>query len=147
MRTAARHYMRVQPSTWGAAFGAAVLVNVIVLMWLCGFKSDFAGGGFGSVKLGEPAVATAAPELETNCVGDAMLAASARYTLCFAPWQSDVDSCLDESGNDMWIDLSSCDARNEKAVAEVAMIDPKQAEKIKPIDPEPLLEAMKEQEA
>jgi TonB family protein len=147
MRTVARHYMRVHPSSWAAAFGTAVLVNAIALAWLCGYKSDFAGGGFGSLKLGDTALAAVEPELKTNCVADSMLAASARYALCFAPWQSDVDGCFDESSNDMWIDLSSCDARDEKGIAQVAMIEPKQAAKIKAIDPEPLLEEMKKADA
>jgi TonB family protein len=84
------------------------------------------------------------PELKTTCTSDAFLTFGARTTMCLAPWRSDTDACLDEVQNDLWIDLSSCQARDEKGVAEVAMLEPKQAEKIKPIDPEPLLEAMQQ---
>jgi TonB family protein len=149
MRFVARQYARVQPASWAAAFGGAVLFNVLVLAWLTGFGHGFGSGGFGATKLGDEAELAAVdePDLKTGCVGDALLAASARYTLCFGPWHDDTDACLDESFNDMWIDLSSCQARDNKNVAEVAMIEAKQAAKIKSIDPEPLLEELKQEEA
>src|ERR1700691_2534363 len=64
-------------------------------------------GGFGAA-VGEATKQADDPDLKTGCVSDALLAASARYTLCFGPWHDDTDACLDESYNDMWIDLSSC---------------------------------------
>ena len=100
--------------------------------------------GEGFVKAQKRAVED--PDLAMGCVSDAMLAASARTTLCLAPWRTDTDDCVTEAQTDMWIDLSSCQARNDKNIASVAMIETHQADKVKAIDPEPLLEAMKEQE-
>src|SRR5580704_3879698 len=104
-------------------------------------------GGFGAVANAATTHVDDEPDLKTGCVSDALLAASARYTLCFGPWHDDTDACLDESYNDMWIDLSSCQARDDRGIAQVSMVEPKQAAKIKSIDPEPLLEEMKKQEA
>jgi TonB family protein len=138
--------MRARPASWAAAVAAAVAVHAVALVWLAGFGNSFLGGGF-AAELASSARASDSdePELKTGCVGDALLASSARYTLCFAPWHDDTDACLDESFNDMWIDLSACQARSATNVAEVAMVEPKQAAKIKAIDPEPLLEEMKQQ--
>jgi TonB family protein len=104
-------------------------------------------GGFGAVANAASKQDADDPDLKSGCVSDALLAASARYTLCFGPWHDDTDACLDESYNDMWIDLSSCQARDDKGIAQVSMVEPKQAAKIKAIDPEPLLEEMKQQQA
>ncbi|NVB84095.1 MAG: TonB family protein [Kofleriaceae bacterium] len=101
------------------------------------------GEGF-STRPGKPAEIV---DLKSTCTGDALLAGSARFTMCFAPWRSDTDACLERADLDMRIDLSSCVAvRDALAVSEISMLEPKQAEKVTPIDPEPLIEAMKQPE-
>jgi TonB family protein len=47
----------------------------------------------------------------------------------------------------MWIDLSSCQARDDKGVAQVSLVEPKQTQKLKAIDPEPLLQEAKQEAA
>jgi len=138
MRIAARRDRRA-PATGWLALAAAVLVHGAVLGTVHAIGVSKVGG-FGGAKL----VADDASELRSGCVGDAMLAASARYALCFAPWHGDTDACLDESFNDMWIDLSSCQRGDDQSIAQIAMVEPKQVAKIKAIDPEPLLEEMKQ---
>jgi protein TonB len=67
--------------------------------------------------------------------------------MCFAPWREDTDACLTGAELEMRMDISSCEARlNPDSIASIAMLEPKATEKITPIDPEPLIEAMKEQE-
>ncbi len=85
-------------------------------------------------------------ELESGCVGDAMLGSTLRYSLCFAPWMADADACLSAAELDMYMDLSACEAHSPDAVASVAMLDKRQADKVTPIDPEPLLEMAKQPE-
>src|SRR5205807_7095339 len=77
-------------------------------------------------------------DLRASCKGDASLANVARFSLCFAPWESNTDGCLDAVTSSVWIDLSACDLRDEKALASVAMLEPRQSEQMKSIDPEPL---------
>ncbi|MBV8758708.1 MAG: TonB family protein [Deltaproteobacteria bacterium] len=102
-----------------------------------------AGGGNGEGGMAMKTVAAAAePELKPTCVGDAYLAFGGRTTMCFAPWESDNDACISTATTTMWLELSSCMARDEKAIAQVAMLEPKQADKVTPIDPEPLLEML-----
>src|SRR5258706_3363668 len=126
-------------NTW-AGIVAAIAVHATILgtVHAVGVKQV---DGFGALKQ-----AVDEPELKSGCVGDAMLAATARYSLCLAPWQSDADACLGEARVNMWIDLSSCDARDERGIAQVAMVGQKATDQIKPIDPEPLIEMMKEQQ-
>ncbi|HEY0255319.1 MAG TPA: hypothetical protein VGC41_27510, partial [Kofleriaceae bacterium] len=97
---------------------------------------------------GRSAKAEPVPEvdLKTNCISDAMLANAARDTMCFAPWRGDTDDCLHEAQINSLIDMSGCYAQNEKNVAEISMLDHKASQQVKPIDPEPLLEAMKQEE-
>jgi TonB family protein len=94
----------------------------------------------------EALAAAAVPDvdLKGSCIGDALLGSWGRYALCFAPWEGDVDRCLDDAGTNLWIDLSSCQARDEKAIASVAMLEPRQSDQVKSIDPEPLLEMLNE---
>jgi len=144
MRTTARRDRRAPPgSGWGAII-AALAVHGAVLGTVHAIGVSPVGGfGAGATLVEADA---AAPELKTGCTSDAMLAASARFALCFAPWHADTDDCLDESQNDMWIDMSSCMRGSEKNIASVSMIEPKRAKQIASIDPEPLLEAAKQQE-
>ncbi|HEY5951255.1 MAG TPA: TonB family protein [Kofleriaceae bacterium] len=91
--------------------------------------------------------AAQAVALKSNCRGDALLASSARVTMCFAPWRSDTDDCLNDARFAMYMDLSGCVQTNDQLeVAAINLMNPKSADKVTPIDPEPLLEMMKELE-
>jgi hypothetical protein len=123
---------------------AALVVHIVVLRYAEGLNLV----GFGNMAAQRAAAAQIASEdLKVTCVGDAVLGSSARYALCFAPWRNDTDACLDSAGLDMWMDLSSCIAqRNPDAVAAISMLEPRQADKVKPIDPEQLIEMMKQEQ-
>ncbi len=144
MRAVGRDRRAPAGSGW-VAIAAALAVHGVVLGTVHAIGVAPVGG-FGAA-VGAATKQADDPDLKTGCVSDALLAASARYTLCFGPWHDDTDACLDESYNDMWIDLSSCQVRDDKGIAQVVMVEPKQVAKIKSIDPEPLLEEMKKQEA
>lgn len=122
---------------------AAFALHGVLLGTVHAFDISIVGKGFvpGAVK---PRPQTPAPDLATGCAADAFLAASARISMCYAPWESDVDDCVNIANTTMWLDLSGCDARHEKGIAEVAMLDKRQVDKVKPIDPEPLLEALQQ---
>ena len=86
-------------------------------------------------------------DLHTTCAGDVLLATTARAALCLAPWRDgDVESCTEEIEMNMWIDLSGCRNTGD-AIAAVAMVSPREVEKLTPIDPEPLLEELMAKEA
>lgn len=125
------------------AIVATLVVHIAVLRYAEGLNLV----GFGSVGAQSAAAAAIAEDLEIGCVGDAVLGSSARYALCFAPWRNDTDACLDGASLDMWMDLSSCVAqRSPDAIASISMMDPRQADKVTPIDPEPLIEMMKQEQ-
>jgi TonB family protein len=91
--------------------------------------------------------ALAATELKSNCLGDALLASSARATLCFAPWRADTDQCLADAEMTMYMDMSGCvNTESSVSVASISLPTQKAIDEITPIDPEPLIEMMKEQE-
>src|SRR5690349_9545267 len=119
MRTDDRPGRRTAPANTWAAIAIALVVHGTVLgtVHAVGVR---AVDGFGAV-----AKAIEVPDLKSGCVGDVALASSARFTMCFAPWQNDVDTCLHDAQMAVWMDLSSCDAQNEKNLAQVSMLDPK----------------------
>ena len=100
-------------------------------------------GGLGATQPKRPELAQA--ELAPTCTGDAMLTVSARTAMCLAPWHDDADDCFYDAQMSLWMDLSSCQARNEPSATTVGLVEQKQLNKIKPIDPEPLLEMMQHQ--
>src|SRR5262249_35393175 len=51
--------------------------------------------------------------------------------------------CLNDAQMSLWIDLSSCQARNDPGTA-VTMVEPRALERLKPIDPERLLDEVKQ---
>jgi TonB family protein len=145
MPIAARSRGRQTPATVWAAVATAFVVHAAVLGSVEAFDVNVLGRGFTRDHAGSAAKEEV--ELQTNCLGDALLASSARFSLCFAPWQGNVDACLGAADLDMRIDISTCEARrNPDAVAAIAMLEPKSTDKVTPIDPEPLIEAMKEQQ-
>ncbi len=124
--------------------GAAVVVHAAIIGTV---------GGVGLVGWAQDAsahTASAVPDevdLKSGCIGDAILGSTARYSLCFAPWRDDTDACLASAQLEMYIDMSACQMqRSPDAVASIAMLEPKSADKVTPIDPEPLLEMMKQQQ-
>ncbi|HZJ64012.1 MAG TPA: hypothetical protein VFD36_10890, partial [Kofleriaceae bacterium] len=83
-------------------------------------------------------------ELKGTCAGDVALATSGRAALCFAPWIDNVDQCIADAQMSLWMDLSSCQARNDPSTA-IAMIESKAADRLTPIDPERLIEEAKQE--
>jgi TonB family protein len=94
--------------------------------------------------LASPKLVMEEAELKGTCAGDVALATSGRSALCFAPWIDDVDKCLADAQLRMWMELSSCQARNDPSTA-IAMIDPKVADRLTPIDPERLIDEVKQE--
>ena len=90
---------------------------------------------------------TASPaevDLATTCAGDVVLATAARAVLCFAPWRGDVAGCGDDLELMMWMDLSACGRRDDATVASVEMLPARAIEKLTPIDPEALIEELRQ---
>jgi TonB family protein len=143
MRSASQRGNRVTPARTWAAIAAAFALHGLLLGSVHAFGISVIGEGF--VPPGaKPKAEKPAPDLAAGCHADALLAASARVSMCYAPWQADPDDCVNVAYTTMWLDMSGCDARDEKGIAEVAMLEQKQLEKVKPIDPEPLIEAMQQ---
>jgi len=78
-------------------------------------------------------------DLKASCFHDGVFAASGRAALCLAPWIGDVEQCWRDAEMSLWIDLSSCQAARDPGTA-IVMVEPKEVEKLDPIDPEKLLE-------
>ena len=139
MRTARRGH-RVRPATtWAAAVGALAVHGVLLGTTHALGVSIVGETGFTSTTKDKDKLAVM-PELKPSCSGDAFLALAGRTSMCLAPWESDPDACMNVAQTTLWLELSSCQARDDKNIAQVAMLDQKQAEKVKPIDPEPLLD-------
>ncbi|MEO8841866.1 MAG: hypothetical protein ABI591_31440 [Kofleriaceae bacterium] len=141
MSTAALRGRRVKPDWTWAAIGVAVAIHALLVVTVHTIGIGEVDG-FGQSR--QAAALADEVDLKSGCVGDAMFASSARAAMCFAPWQTDVDACLYDAQMSMWLDQSSCYAQKEHDVAAVSMIDQKTADRVKPIDPEPLLEAIKQ---
>ncbi len=108
--------------------------------------SLLANRGLGASAKAATAAGAEPVELATTCSGDAVLGSTVRYSLCFGPWQDDPDACLRDAELNMWIDLSACRAQQSPdAIASIAMLTPRAADKVTPIDPEPLLAMIQEQ--
>ncbi|MDX2088963.1 MAG: TonB family protein [Kofleriaceae bacterium] len=113
------------------------------------FDLTYVGEAFSAnTAAGTQVPGTRIADLKTTCRGDVLLATSARAAMCLAPWKSDVEACGNDVAMQMWMDLSACEGLGDESLmsAPVALLEPKAAEKLKPIDPEPLLELLDEQE-
>ena len=121
---------------------AAVLIHGSIFATSQLFGLTFIGAGMTA------AIAAKAPpladdvELKSSCFDDVVFSTSGRAALCLAPWVASVDDCLADAQLNLWIELSSCQARNDPGTA-ITMIEPKAAERVTPIDPERLLDAFK----
>ena len=130
---------RVKPATTWAAIAAAVLVHGALLGSVQAFDISLVEEGVGH-RTPKPEPELDAAELKTTCSGDALLALTARTGMCLAPWRDDIEDCASDAQMTLWIDLSSCMARNEPEATTIGLLEGKAVDKIKPIDPEPLLE-------
>jgi TonB family protein len=144
MRNSARRGRRLAPATIWITLCVAFVAHGAFLGTVHALDLVAWGRTIGTM----PAAAlTEEPTLKTGCVGDAMLGSTARFSLCFAPWRDDTDACLVAAELEMRMDLSACIAvRSPDAVASIAMLSPRAADKVTPIDPEPLLELAKQEE-
>jgi protein TonB len=136
---------RVKPDwTWIAILAALLIhVGIALLVNAAAVNGDL--GGFGQSRSTTTAAMVPLVPLKTGCISDGAFAAVGRGAMCFAPWIGDTDDCLGEAQMSFWLDTSSCYAQKEKNVAEISMLDKKSADRMTPIDPEPLLEQMKQQ--
>ena len=140
--TLVRRKNRVSESTLWAAVAAAVVVHATVVGAVHAFGLSVADKNIGR----DPAaIAAEAPALKLTCAGDVVLIAGARAALCLAPWSGDLEGCGYDAQMAMWMDLSSCQARNDPGTA-VSLVEQKQTEKLQPIDAEKLIEEMKQQQ-
>lgn len=147
MDAAARRTKKRVPTRaiWLAAVGTAFLVHGTVLG--AANSIDLTDAKFVGSDTPKPEVAFV--DLETKCEGDAILAASARAAMCLTPWSRDNPEC--QSASDlqllMWMDVSACKAQEQQPIQTVAMatVQPKEIEKVAPIDAEMLLDEMKKE--
>lgn len=124
----------------GIGVAGTLLLLVALVIWL-----DPANA---ANLVGSPATAREDLALvDTGCQSNVMLATAGRVSLCMSPLRGgdSVEACVDDAMMTMWMDLSGCEARQlpDRPVA-MAMIDTPQIEKLKPIDPEPLLEELRQ---
>src|SRR4051794_32693956 len=125
MRTARRGH-RVSPATTWVAAAAALAVHATLLGTTHALGVSIVGeSGFTSPTKAKDLAAMI--ELKPSCSGDAFLAFAGRVTVCLAPWEADSDGCINTAQTTLWLELSSCQARDEKGIAQVAMLEQKQA--------------------
>jgi TonB family protein len=129
---------RVDGSTFWAAISVAIVVHWTILGTVHALGVSMVGQGF-HPRAFPKQVAADDVDLKATCESDVVFATSGRTAMCFAPWVGDVDRCLADAQLTLWMDLSACQARNDPHTA-VTMIEQKTADKLKPIDPERLLE-------
>jgi TonB family protein len=146
MHSADRRKKRVPTGTlWLAAVGTALLVHGTVLGAADGLGFSLIAEGFAATSDKKKDVEIV--DLETSCSGDVLLATAARAATCLSPWQSDQPQCAEDLQMTFWMDLSACLGRGQ-TIAPVAMttVQPREIEKLVAIDPEPLLEELREQD-
>ena len=126
------------------AAGVALAVHLVVLASVELFDLSIIGAPFihsASAAKPEPVES----ELVKKCWFDVVLASGARATECLGPWHDNA-ACLRDVPANFWIDMSACksnDSATEPA-QQIAMVEKPAMDKIKQIDPEPLLEMMKD---
>ena len=145
-----RRHRRVNQEAIWAAIAATLVVHAAFLGSVQAWGIGVGASGFVATDgQGTAPVVPAppAPELETTCSGDVLLATGARASMCLAPWNSDLPGCGSDVYVQMWMDLSACQGGGDAiAAAPIEMLKPREIEKLTPIDPERLLdEAMQQQ--
>lgn len=138
----ARRHRGASGTVWAICITIAVFINA-AFVGTVDAVGIVSGRGFGGGDA-KPAEDDDDIELQTSCSGDVLLATAGRAAMCLAPWRGDVEGCTDDIEMSMWIDLSGCRGATD-AVAAVAMVTPRETEKLTPIDPEPLLEELQQQ--
>jgi TonB family protein len=124
-----------------------LLVHGTVLGTVEAFDLAVFGQGMSTRTMASKNLAAMEVPLKTSCLSDGLLASSARATLCFAPWRNDTDECLADAEMQMYMDLSGCvQTESPVEVASISLPPSKSLDDITPIDPEPLIEMMKQQE-
>jgi TonB family protein len=141
-----RRVRRVRESRIWVAVIAAVAAHGTILGSVHALGLSLVGDGFSARSAASARLADADAELKPGCAGDVMLATSGRTAMCFAPWVGDVDGCLADAQMSLWMDLSSCQARNDHSTA-ISMIEARAVEKLKPIDAERLMDEARQQTA
>lgn len=138
----ARRTRRVPESTIWSAAVVALIIHVSILGTVHAFGVSLLGNGISQLASARM-VAEEDVDLAASCTGDAVLAMSGRTAMCLAPWVTDVDKCVADAQLNLWMELSSCQARNDPGTA-VAMVEQKTVEKLTPIDPERLLDEVRQ---
>jgi len=126
------------------AIGAAVGVHLAIAGTVDALDLHLGGWGLpgGGVAPDDPELA----DLQPSCMGDALLAASAAEAMCLAPWTSDVEDCTYDVKMSYLLQSSGCFDTHPETNTAVSVVSPQATEKFKPIDPEPLIAEMLEQE-
>src|SRR5262245_49651781 len=138
-----RRGKRVTRAATLAGIAAAFAVHGTVLGAVDALDLRLGAYSAGNATIDEPDLADLLP----SCFGDALLTASARETLCAAPWRDDLEDCTYDTKIAFIMQMSGCydRGRGEPPTA-VSVVQPDAGEKFKPIDPEPLIAEMLEQE-
>lgn len=142
MPTRDRRPRRVREQVSLAAVLIALGVHGVALGAVAAFGLSVIGSPLGRGGLPRPAPEPDDVDLQASCMDNALFASSGRAAMCLAPWVRDVDQCLSEAQLNLWLDRSACQAQSEPGTA-VSMIEPRAAERLKPIDPERLLDEVK----
>jgi len=136
--TARRARLARDSTLWTAAV-AAIAVHGMILGTVHALGLSIAGHGLPPPRPRLAKIEPEASELKSSCAGNTAFATSARTAMCFAPWIDDVDRCLADVRLTMWIELSTCQSRNDPATA-VVMVSQRMADRLPQIDAERLLE-------
>lgn len=127
-----------------------MLVHSALIGTVSAVGLSIGGGGMGASFAGaaekEIAAGELEPDLKASCTGNVVLATGARYAMCLAPWNGDVEGCGSDTMMSMWMDLSACSAGESIATAPVSVLSPRQLEKIAAIDPEKLVDEAMQKE-
>ncbi|MDB4963431.1 MAG: TonB family protein [Myxococcales bacterium] len=143
MPTPLRQHRRVNTTTFWAVVAAAILIHGAVIGSVQAFGLSVAGEAFKSKSDRMLDRALEDSSLATSCAGDVLLTTGARTAMCLAPWNDNVEGCTNDAMMAMWMDLSACQGSGEMiAAAPIELMQPRQLETLKPIDPEPLLEEL-----
>ncbi|TMQ08029.1 MAG: TonB C-terminal domain-containing protein [Deltaproteobacteria bacterium] len=128
--------------TW-VAVAIALVVHGAILGTVHAFGLSIITEGLVGRGPAKPSADADDAELKATCFNDAVFAISGRAAMCLAPWVHDVDQCLSDAQMSLWLDLSSCQGRADPGTA-IAMVEAKAVERLKPIDPEKLLEELRQ---
>src|SRR5262245_47683498 len=109
-----------------AAIGAALAVHLAIAGTADVLDIHIGGWGLpgGGAVPDEPDLA----DLQPSCMGDALLAATARGAMCLAPWNSDVDDCTYDVKMSYLLQTSGCFDTHPETNTQVSVVAPNAAE-------------------